>query len=112
MAGKYFAKPTVCIHGHKHDSKREAARCVELHQDQREGRIHGLTVHPKYILSVDGEPIKMGNGHKAKYTPDFGYVEDDRVIVEDIKGVIVRDFPLRAALFRVLNPNIELRVTK
>ncbi|NVD44371.1 phage tail protein [Qipengyuania atrilutea] len=29
--GKYFAKKTTCIHGHKHASKREAARCVELH---------------------------------------------------------------------------------
>lgn len=112
---KFFAKKTICAHGHEHDSMTEAARCVKLHLLQRAGGISGLTVHPKYQLRIDGEPIKMGNGQCAKYTPDFGYVEDGQIIVEDVKaknGFVARDFPLRAAVFRLLNPGIELRITK
>ena len=110
--GKYFAKKTVCQHGHKHDSKREAARCAELHLLQRSGAIRSLSVHPVYKFAINGAPIKMGNGQQAKYTADFSYIENEKRVVEDIKGFIVRDFPLRAALFRTLFPEIELRVTR
>ena len=72
MAGKYFAKATVCAHGHKHDSKREAERCLELHQDQREGRIHGLTVHPKYIIQ-DSFKHNGKTERAITYSPDFRY---------------------------------------
>lgn len=109
---KYGARKTVCAHGHTHDSAREAKRCVELHLLLRAGQITGLVYEPTYELMVGGKPIIMGNGHKARYRPDFTYIENDRVIAEDVKGFIVRDFPLRAALFRHCYPNIELRVTK
>jgi hypothetical protein len=109
---KYRAKPTVCIHGHKHASKREAVRCVELHLLYKAGQIDGLVIEPTYILAINGAPILMGNGHKAKYRPDFTYLEGNRTVAEDVKGFVVRDFPLRAALFRHCYPDIELRVTK
>lgn len=109
---KYGSKPTECVHGHKHASKREAARCAELHLLFRAGAIDALVIEPKYILAPGGEPIIMGNGHKAQYRPDFVYRENGRLIAEDVKGMIVRDFPLRAALFRLCFPEIELRVIK
>lgn len=109
---KYFARKTTCQHGHAHASKREAARCAELHLLLRAGEIDALTVEPTYELHVDGTPIKMGNGHVARYRPDFTYLERGKVVAEDVKGVIVRDFPLRAALFRHCYPEIELRVLK
>jgi len=109
---KFGAKPTECGHGHRHASKREAARCCELHLLLRAGQIDALVIEPTYILAPNGTPIVMGNGHKAKYRPDFVYREAGRLIAEDIKGMIVRDFPLRAALFRLCYPEIELRVIK
>lgn len=109
---KYRAKPTVCIHGHKHASKREAARCVELHILQQTGEIADLEVEPTFHFVIDGQPLKMSNGHKAKYRPDFIYTENGQEIAEDVKGFVVRDFPLRAALFRACFPTIELRVVK
>ena len=60
----------------------------------------------------NGVAIIMGNGHKAKYRPDFTFVENGRVVALEVKGVVVRDFPLRAALFRLCYPGIELRVMK
>lgn len=109
---KYGAKPTECAHGHKRASKREAKRCVDLHMLQRAGEIIGLEVEPKFTFMIAGKPLKMANGHNAQYRPDFSYVEKGRKVVEDVKGVIVRDFPLRAALFQALWPDIELRVVK
>lgn len=109
---KYRARPSACIHGHKHASKREAVRCVELHVLQNMGAIIGLKVEPTFAFWIDGKPIKMGNGRVAQYRPDFTYIEGNRQVAEDVKGFVVRDFPLRAALFRALYPDIELRVIK
>lgn len=109
---KYGAKPSECGHGHTHASRREAARCHELHMLKRAGQIAELVIEPTYILAPNGEPIIMGNGQKARYRPDFVYRENGALVAEDIKGVIVRDFPLRAALFRLCFPQIELRVMK
>lgn len=95
-----------------HASKREAKRCGELHILLRAGEIDALVIEPTYELAIDGKHVKMGNGHTAKYRPDFTYLENGRVIAEDVKGFIVRDFPLRAAVFRHCYPEIELRVTK
>lgn len=109
---KYGAKPTTCQHGHSHASRREAARCADLHLMQRAGAITDLVIEPTYILAPHGAPIIMGNGHKAKYRPDFVYREDGKLVAEDVKGMIVRDFPLRAALFRICFPEITLRIIK
>lgn len=109
---KYGAKKTACNNGHTHDSKRESKRCDELHLLQRGGVICGLTVQPQYKFEVNGDWLKLLNGNIAGYKPDFSYKEGERFVVEDVKGMIVRDFPLRAALFRHLYPDIDLRVTK
>lgn len=109
---KYRAKKTNCNNGHCHDSKHEAKRCDELHLLQRVGHISGLSIQPKFKFAISGEWLKLGNGATAGYTPDFQYMEGNKLVVEDVKGMIVRDFPLRAALFRHLFADMELRVTK
>lgn len=112
MRHKYRAKATICQQGHKHPSKREAARCDELHLLQKAGAISDLEIEPTFHFVIDGKPLLMKNGHKAKYRPDFLYVENGQDIAEDVKGFTVRDFPLREALFRALFPTIQLRVVK
>lgn len=110
---RFFAKKSHCLYGHLHDSKRESVRCAELHQMEREGKIAGLTVQPEYKFCVDGQWVKLRNGQIAGYKADFSYKEGDRLVVEDVKaanGFLGRDIPLRHALFRHLNPDIELRV--
>lgn len=109
---KYRAVRTPCNHGHKHPSKREAKRCNDLHLLQRAGAISQLTYEPVFRFEIDGKPVKMRNGSVAKFTPDFQYFEDEKHVVEDVKGMMVRDMPLRLALFRHLFPEIELRVVK
>ena len=112
---RYFAKKCKCIHGHTHASKREAARCVELHVLQQAGEIGDLEVEPQFWFVINGEPLKHQNGRRAGYKPDFGYTEAGSDVVEDVKasnGFMDRDVPLRTALFRALFPTIELRVVK
>lgn len=109
---KYHAKPTICQRGHKHASKREAMRCTDLHLLQMGGVISDLVVEPQFWFVINGDQVKHGNGRRVGYKPDFGYVENGRDIVEDVKGFAARDFELRASLFRHLFPTIELRVVK
>lgn len=106
---KYGAKKAVCSHGHVHDSQREQRRCDELHLLERAGAIAELRMQPHYPFKIAGTPLKGKNGHALGFTGDFEYREDGRLICEDSKGFVVRDYPLRSALFRALFPDVELR---
>ncbi len=107
------AVKTDCAHGHHHDSKREAARCDQLHLLQRSGQIHALKVHPFFAFVIDGEVPKMANGHKMGVTLDFSYSDGEALIAEDVKGrsklADSRDWPLRRALFKHIYRSWDLR---
>ncbi|WP_313434339.1 DUF1064 domain-containing protein [Novosphingobium sp.] len=107
---KYGAKKCECRAGHVHDSKAEARRCNELQLMERAGAIIGLEQQPVFRFEVDGRPVMLDNGQQARLKADFSYIENGRKVVEDRKGVIVRDFPLRWALARTMWPDIEWRV--
>jgi hypothetical protein len=110
--GKYRAVKSQCNAGHTHDSKREAIRCNELHLMQAAGEITELTVHPQYWFVINGRQLKHPNGRRVGYKSDFEYNENGIWVTEDVKGVIVRDWPLRRAVFIALFPNHLLRETK
>ena len=110
--GKYRAVKAQCHAGHTHDSKREAIRCNELHILQAAGEITDLTIHPQYWFVINGRQLKHPNGRRVGYKSDFEYIENGMLVTEDVKGVIVRDWPLRRAVFIALFPNHLLRETK
>lgn len=103
------AQKRVCAAGHRHDSKREAARCDQLSILERAGAISRLEQQPFYPF---GEAI-LENGHRAGVTLDFAYTEDGQPIAEDVKPrskkADSRDWPLRKAMFRIFHKGIELR---
>jgi len=109
---KYGAKRTVCGAGHTHDSKLEAGRCGELHLLEKAGRIRNLMIHPQFYFEINGAPLKHGNGRRVGYKADFQYFEGDANVVEDCKGFITPDWPLRKAVFCALFPYIEFREVK
>lgn len=111
---KYFARKFECLHGHKHDSKGEAARCNALHVLQRAGAITDLQVQHKLIFIVDGKPLKLKNGQNAGAKVDFFYSEMPSMkdVIEEFKGFVVRDWPLRRALIKHCFPMIEYREVK
>ena len=111
---KFFARRTACAQGHSHASKREAARCGELYLLLRSGQISALAIEPQYWFVIDGLIVKHTNGRRAGYKPDFGYIENGKPVVEDVKSdaTMTPDAVLRMAIFRHLHPNIELRVVR
>lgn len=111
---KYFARKTACNHGHMHASKREAARCGELHLLLRAGEIADLQIEPQFWFTIDGAVVKHTNGRRAGYKPDFAYSEGDQKVVEDVKSAptMTEAATLRIALFRALHPEIDMRVIR
>lgn len=109
---KYKAYRTVCSQGHNHPSKREAKRCEDLHLLQRGGKISGLTYEPFYPFIINEKELKHDNGRRFGYKPDFGFTEDEKPVVEDVKSTatMTEAFVIRALLFRHLYPEIELRI--
>ena len=110
--GKYRAVKANCNAGHTHDSKREAIRCNELHALEAAGEISDLMIHPQYWFVINGRQLKHPNGRRVGYKSDFEYVENGMLVTEDVKGVVVRDWPLRRAVFKALYPHHDLRETK
>jgi hypothetical protein len=110
--GKYRAVKANCNAGHTHDSKREAIRCNELHALEAAGEISDLMIHPQYWFVINGRQLKHSNGRRVGYKSDFEYVENGMLVTEDVKGVVVRDWPLRRAVFKALFPHHDLRETK
>lgn len=110
--GKYRAVKSQCNAGHTHDSKREAIRCNELHLLQDAGEITDLIIHPQYWFVINGRQLKHPNGRRVGYKSDFEYIENGMLVTEDVKGVIVRDWPLRRAVFIALFPDYQLRESK
>ena len=109
----FFARKTTCLHGHAHDSKTEAGRCVALHKDQADGKIVGLKIAPRFYFLVGQDYLKARNGHRIRYTGDFTYIENGRQVVEDVKarnGHMSRDVPVKIALMAACYPDIELRI--
>ena len=111
---KFYAKRTACNQGHSHSSKREAKRCGELYLLLRSGAISALVVEPQYWFEINGSVVTHANGRRAGYKPDFGYIENGKHVVEDVKGgpTMTEAATLRIALFRHLFPAIELRIVK
>lgn len=69
------------------DSKKEAARWVELLDLQRAGRISCLTRQVRFRLKVNGMLV-------CSYVADFVYIERGRRVVEDVKSPLTRKLPV------------------
>ena len=68
----------------KFASRKEAERYVELALQQRDGKISGLELQPRYPLHViDPSGVKHDIG---AYVGDLAYVREGQVVVEDVKS--------------------------
>ena len=80
QGAKYGSKKT-----NVYDSKKEAKRAQILKYEQRQGLIDNLEEHPLYELLP-----KQEGERRVTYTPDFRYMRDGELIVEDVKSVSTR----------------------
>lgn len=110
---KYHNTKTVAD-GIKFDSKLEAERYAQLKILERAGVIRGLELQPSFELL----PSFRKNGktwRKTVYKADFRYIlcEDDRIIIEDVKGsiaVITDVFRLKQKLFEYKYPELTIKI--
>lgn len=80
--------------GLKFDSKKEAQRYKVLRDMQKDGVISELQCQAVFVLA-DG--VKYANEPRKKpalrYLADFTYMQDDVLIVEDVKSAYTRSLP-------------------
>jgi hypothetical protein len=90
LMSKYGNIKTVTSDGIKHDSIKEANRWCELLLLQRAGMIQDLQRQVKYEL------IPKQEGERAVYyIADFVYTENDKKVVEDVKGMRTKEYKLK-----------------
>lgn len=75
---KYNAKKTY-VDGIKFDSKKEARRYCELNVLLKAGDISNLELQPRYDIVINGVKVCF-------YKADFRYMQDGKIVVEDVKG--------------------------
>ena len=91
---KYQNKKTE-IRGIKFDSRREAARYVELLAMQRAGEIYGLDCQPVFEL-IPAKTAPSGRKERGvTYRADFAYyrASDGQRVVEDVKSPVTAKLP-------------------
>lgn len=81
-ASKYGNHACV-VDGLRFDSKKEANRYVELHNEEKHRRIEGLRCQPAFRIEVRGQLI-------CDYVADFEYMRAGVRVVEDVKSVATR----------------------
>jgi hypothetical protein len=98
---KYRAVKTE-VDGIMFDSKREAARYMELVLLERAGEISRLELQPKYDCVVNGKKI-------CTYKADFRYFNANGSVVEDVKGMKTPVYRLKKKLVEALFPGVKIQ---
>ena len=97
---KYHSRKTSCRNGHLHDSRKEAARCNELHLLQMAGEISGLKTQVKFTLLPARKYIDQPNERAVTYIADFVYNENGTTVIEDTKGVKTKDYIIKRKMLK------------
>ena len=106
---KYHNRKVRTSDGCIHDSRKEAVRWNELKLMEQAGAITGLQRQVKFVLiPAQYEPDLIGKNGKHKqgkclerevsYIADFMYNENDKVVVEDVKGVRTKEYIIKRKL--------------
>ena len=93
------------------DSIAESKRYKELALLEKAGQIKGLKLQPKFLLQ-EGFKKNGKTYRKIEYIADFMYIENGKVIIEDVKGMETDVFKLKRKMFEYKYPEFELRIVK
>lgn len=106
---KYNNKKTI-VDNIKFDSKAEANRYIVLKMLEKARKISDLELQPKFILQ---EQYINNKGEKIRaitYKADFCYLEGNKIVVEDVKGVETKEFKIKRKLFENKYRDIDFRI--
>lgn len=107
---KYNNKKTQ-IDMYVFDSVAESKRYKELALLEKAGEIKDLKLQPKFLLQ-DGFRKNGKTYRKIEYIADFMYIENGKVIIEDVKGMETEVFKLKRKIFEHKYPEYELKIIK
>ena len=87
------------------DSKKEALRFDKLLLLAKQGIIKNLVLQPEFEIIPT---VKHNNKTlcKIKYIADFKYEQDNKKIIEDVKGFKTDVYNLKKRLFLLQNPDL------
>lgn len=105
MYNKYRNKKTK-VDGILFDSKREAARYMELKMLEKAGVIQSLKLQPSFDL-LPKTLWESKTLRKIVYRADFSYTMDNIHIVEDVKGVKTAVYKLKRHMFLLKYPQYK-----
>lgn len=91
---KYSAKKTI-VDNIVFDSKLEANRYKQLKLLEQAGQIRELRLQIKI-------PLEVNNVLVCKYICDFLYIENNKLVIEDVKGVKTDVFRVKWKLLKAL----------
>lgn len=104
---KYLSKKTV-VDGITFDSKKESLRYLDLKRKQELGQISDLELQPSFELQEkfkrDGKTYRP-----IVYVADFRYIENGKVIVEDVKGFKTKEYQLKKKMLLYKYEGFEFR---
>lgn len=106
---KYNNKKTI-VDNIKFDSKAEANRYIELKMLEKARKISDLELQPKFELQ---EKYINNKGEKIRaitYKADFCYLEGNKIVVEDVKGIETKEFKIKKKLFENKYRDIDFRI--
>lgn len=106
---KYHNKKTTIVYNgelYKLDSKKEAARFVELTKLLISGKIKNLSIHPLFVLQkefIDREGRKV---RAIYYEADFKFYDKEtkKLIIEDTKGFFTEAYKIKRKMFMKILP--------
>lgn len=81
--------------GYKFDSIAEKDRFIELRMLETKGYIKDLKLQVPFVLISKSE-----YGRDVRYIADFTYYIDKELVVEDVKGVLTKEYKLKKRLMQ------------
>ena len=93
------------------DSIAESRRYKELKLLERAGEISELELQPRFLLQ-EGFKKNGKTFRKIEYIADFKYIENGKIVIEDVKGKETEVFKLKRKLFEHEYPDYELKIIK
>lgn len=90
----------VTVNGQVFDSKKEANRYKELLLLEKAGAIKDLRMQVKFTLIPAQRDEATGKvvERECSYKADFVYSEDDKTVVEDVKGFRTKEYVIKRKL--------------
>lgn len=104
-----YKNKKVIVDDYIFDSIQESKRYKELKLLLKTGEISNLELQPHFLLQESFK--KNGKTYrKIEYIADFKYIENGKIIVEDVKGVQTDVFKIKHKLFEKKYSELELRI--